>query len=84
MYFFYVLQSLSTNNLYKGISNNIDRRLAEHNKNKNPGTRGKGPWKVLYFELHKDLKSARNREKFFKSGMGRELLKQFININNPL
>jgi len=33
---------------------------------------GRGPFEVVYKEPHPDHKSARNREKFLKSGLGRE------------
>ncbi len=77
MYFVYVLRN-QKHELYKGITDNIDRRLIEHNKNKNIGTRGKGPWVVVYLEECEDRMEARKREKYFKSGQGREFIKKFI------
>jgi len=80
MYFVYVLHSLKTGELYKGITNDLHRRIVEHNSNKNIGSRGKGPWQLVYFEKCPDRISARVREKYFKSGSGREFLKTIINI----
>ena len=77
MYYFYVLEN-SKRELYKGITNNIDRRINEHNKNKSIGTRGKGPWILVYFEKHKNRENARAREKYFKTGCGRDELKNII------
>lgn len=82
MYFVYILKSQKTGELYKGITNDLHRRLFEHNSNKNIGSRGRGPWKLVYSEKCSDRTEARRREKFFKSGSGRELLKHIV--NDPL
>lgn len=80
MYFVYILTNLK-GEFYKGITDNLDRRVNEHNKNKNIGTREKGPWKLIYFEELCNRKEARLREKYFKSGQGREFIKNlFIDI----
>lgn len=60
------------------MTNNIDRRVSEHNANKNIGTRGKGPWKILYTEQYNSRIEARTREVFLKSGKGRDYLKKLI------
>lgn len=82
MYFVYVLKSLKTGGLYKGITNELERRINEHNSNKNIGSRGKGPWEIVFAQECVNRIEARNLEKFLKSGFGRDLLKQLI--NNPL
>ncbi|MDP4010078.1 MAG: GIY-YIG nuclease family protein [Candidatus Shapirobacteria bacterium] len=79
MYFVYILKSLKTDELYKGITNDLQRRIIEHNSNKNIGSRGKGPWRLVYFEEHSNRIEARKREKYFKSGSGREFLKIILN-----
>ena len=83
MYYFYVLLN-DRGELYKGISNNPDRRLREHNKGYSPGTRGKGPWRIVYSEKHDSLLEARKREKYFKSGIGREKLKKIISPHSSM
>jgi putative endonuclease len=77
MYYLYILQN-KDQLLYKGISNNIQRRINQHNLNQAVGTRGKGPWKLVYSEALPDRKTAREREKYFKSGIGREKLKELV------
>ena len=57
----------------------IDKRLKEHNIGKCSSTKGKGPWKLIYKEQAKDIKQARTREKFLKSGIGREFIKSILN-----
>ena len=75
----YVLRSKRTGFLYKGITNDIERRLEEHNDNRNKGTRGNGPWELVYFEEFLTRTEARKREIYFKSGAGREYLRK-LNI----
>jgi putative endonuclease len=77
MYYLYILQN-KNQLLYKGISNNIQRRIKQHNQNRAVGTRGKGPWELVYSEVLPDRKTAREREKYFKSGIGREKLKELV------
>jgi putative endonuclease len=78
MYYFYVLRSRKNSFLYKGITNDPKRREKERNLNKNVATRGKGPWKLVYLEKFETRLEARAREKYFKSGVGREKLKDII------
>ncbi|WFB36942.1 GIY-YIG nuclease family protein [Kiritimatiellota bacterium B12222] len=74
----YVLEGLSTERRYVGITNHLSRRLEEHQAKKTKGGQLLGEFKVLYTEHAEDYKSARVREKWLKSGQGREwLLDQF-------
>lgn len=75
MYFVYILESLKDKRLYKGLTNNLERRLYEHNHGKMKSTKGYRPWKLIYFEEFEDKEKARKRELYFKSGTGRELIK---------
>ena len=61
--------------IYVGLSSNIERRIFEHNSGYTFSTKGFRPWKLIYKEEVKDRKEARIREKYFKSGFGKELLK---------
>ncbi len=63
---------------YVDMSDNIERRLIEHNTGKTKTTKYGGPWKVLHFEKLESIEEARNREKYYKSGAGR------IKIKNEL
>lgn len=77
MYFVYVLKSKKDSKFYTGITNNLERRLAEHNNSKSstPSTKNRGPFIVIYFEKMENRKIAREREKYLKSGSGREFIK---------
>lgn len=78
-YFVYVLQSEIDGRLYKGQTNDIDKRLIEHNSGKTISTKGYMPWKLVYFETFQTRGSAVLREKYFKTGSGREFLKNIVN-----
>jgi putative endonuclease len=68
----YVLQGKTKR--YVGITNNLSRRLAEHRSGHTKGAQVIGQFKLLHTEEFPDHVSARKREKFLKSGQGREFL----------
>jgi putative endonuclease len=78
MYFVYVLQNKVNKHLYKGISNNLERRIKEHNQGKHKSTAPYIPWEIVYFEEYETFEEARKRELFLKSGSGRELLRNLL------
>lgn len=48
--------------MYVGYTDNLKRRLAEHNKNQSTYTKNKGPHELIYFECYKSIKDAKYRE----------------------
>jgi putative endonuclease len=78
MYYAYVLRSGLDNRLYKGFTNNLEKRIYEHNQGKNKSTAPYRPWKLVYFEEFLSMAEARKRELYFKSGSGREFLKKIL------
>ena len=78
MYFDYVLKNNINNSLYKGMTNNLERRLYEHNLGKHKSTKPFRPWILAYQEEFDTREEARKREIFFKSGAGREYLKKIL------
>ena len=79
MYSVYVLLSESTNKLYIGQTNDLPRRLLEHETGLARYTRGRGPWKLILSEQYYTRAEAMKREKSLKSGKGREWLKTMLN-----
>jgi len=77
-WFVYALRSLQDGNLYIGISQNPDKRVETHNKGKTDSTRNRRPFVLIYKESCNSLKEARQKEKYYKSGFGREVLKNSI------
>ena len=78
MYFVYVIQSKIDNRLYVGFTDNLERRIGEHNSGKTKSTKAYIPWELVYFESVENRIDARKREKYFKSGYGKEQLKRQI------
>jgi putative endonuclease len=75
MLFVYALQSQQKNFIYVGMTDNIERRLKEHNSGNVRSTKFYRPLKVIYTEPHRTRIEARSREKYLKSGIGKEFLK---------
>ncbi len=74
MIFIYVIKSKEKNFRYVGITDNLLRRIKEHNAKKSKST---GPYAPFDLELKEEYSSyleARKREKFLKSGQGRKFL----------
>ena len=78
MFFVYVLKSLKNGRLYTGSTNNLERRLVEHNIGQTKYTSQAGPFKLIYKETYNTKLEAIKREKFLKTGKGRELLKSIL------
>jgi len=71
MYSVYILRCLKTGKLYIGHTDNLARRLYEHNTGLGGKyTRQNGPWKLVYSEQHADRSAAAKRELFLKSTRG--------------
>ncbi len=70
----YVLKSQKNGTRYVGISENVGRRLAEHNAGKSKFTSGHVPWELFYVEDAQSSTEARSREKYLKSAAGRRFL----------
>jgi len=58
MYYVYVLKNNRTKEFYYGYTNNLKRRISEHNKNQK--------CELIYYEAYKAEADARNRERRLK------------------
>lgn len=64
MYYFYIVRCLD-NSLYSGQTNNLQKRIKEHNSNTSRSAkylRAKKPVKLVYFEKYPTLQEAMERE----------------------
>ena len=75
MYIVYAIKSEVDGRIYVGFTKNFEKRLSEHNHGKTKSTKGYRPWKKLYVENIETRLNARKREKYLKSGIGKEYLK---------
>jgi len=76
MYFVYAIKSNSRNYVYVGLTNDLTRRIAEHNDGQNKTTKPYRPFKIIYTESFNTRVEARVKEKYLKSGVGKEFLKK--------
>jgi putative endonuclease len=78
MFDVYILRSDSIGRFYIGSTEDLERRLAEHNANLAPATKNRGPWRLVYDEVHLTRSAAMRRERYFKTGRGREDLQRLL------
>ncbi|MBX7044650.1 MAG: GIY-YIG nuclease family protein [Ignavibacteria bacterium] len=69
MFFTYILISLSTEKIYIGHTENLDRRLEEHNSlnRKSSYTSKRGPWKLIFKKEFETKSEASKFEAYLKS-----------------
>ena len=74
MFYIYFLKSLKNEKVYVGsTSKNPETRLVEHNNGSNSFTKLNAPFELIYSENYFCKKDAILREKFYKSGFGRQI-----------
>ena len=78
MYYVYVLESQENLDLYKGYTDDLNKRIREHNSGLTESTKNNQPWHLVYCEIFLDKKDAIEREKFLKTGWGRNYLKRVL------
>ena len=66
MYNVYILKSRKDNSLYVGYTNNITRRLQQHNNGAVKYTQNRRPWTLVYYETFISIEDARQRERNLK------------------
>ena len=62
MFYVYVLKSNRDDKLYVGSTNDLRRRLAEHNESKVRSTKARAPFHLRYYEAYFTESDARHRE----------------------
>ena len=75
----YAIKSMSRNYIYVGLTNDLNKRFKQHNSGKETTTKPYAPFELIYTEILLDRTSARKREKYLKSGVGKEFLKNLLN-----
>jgi putative endonuclease len=75
---YHVYASIVRNYVYVGMTNNLERRLNQHNNGKNRSTNAYKPFILVLTEMYGNRVDARNREKYLKSDIGKEHLKSLL------
>ncbi len=75
MQYVYVLKSGRDGQWYTGCTNDLNKRLKDHNEAKVVSTKERTPFELIYYEASLNSADAFAREKYLKSGMGKRYLK---------
>jgi putative endonuclease len=76
MFFYvYVLQSRIKPRFYIGYTENLKRRVKEHNLGISVSTKHYAPWTLIYYEACRNQEDAKRREKYLKSSEGGRLIR---------
>ncbi len=75
IYHVYAMKSEKDGRIYVGMAKDVEIRVVQHNKGKSKSTKGYRPWRLIYSEPAGARLQARVREKYLKSGVGKEFLK---------
>lgn len=76
----YIIKSSENKKYYVGCTNNLVRRLSEHNKGYNIATAKYKPWIVVHCEKFNNQQKAYTREKEIKSYKGGNAFKKLLNL----
>ena len=81
MYFVYILYSLKLEKYYVGSTNDIERRLLEHNRGKTVYSKNGKPWELKYVETYQTRSEAIKRENYIKNRKSKIYIENLINSN---
>jgi putative endonuclease len=74
-YYVYVLQSGKDGNRYVGYTNNLRKRVEQHQAGQVPSTATRLPMQLVYCEGCLNQSDALEREKYLKTAWGKRYLK---------
>lgn len=78
MCYIYAISSINKKYIYVGFTNNLERRLKQHNLGYEKTTKPYLPFILIYTETCDSRIEARIREKYWKSRIGKEKLKEIL------
>jgi putative endonuclease len=76
MFYVYVLKSVKTGRRYVGSCENVEERVRRHNAGHSKATRHGIPWTVLLSESFLTCEEAVRKERYYKTGRGRDELRR--------
>ena len=74
----YILQSLKNGRYYVGSTNDLERRLSEHNSGKCKYTSKTGPWKLEFSQKFTNLSVVRKVEFWLKMQKDSDFIRRII------
>ncbi|MCM4157643.1 GIY-YIG nuclease family protein [Gramella sp. AN32] len=76
MFIVYAISSVNRNYIYVGLTSNLKARIERHNKGLEKTTKPYAPFKLIFTEKCDNRIIARNREKYWKSGIAKDILRK--------
>ncbi|HSL87254.1 MAG TPA: GIY-YIG nuclease family protein [Bacteroidales bacterium] len=81
-FYLYAIVCHKESRIYVGISQNVERRIQEHNSGKVSSTKYYAPWVLFYKEVAGKATEARKLEKHYKSAAGKRKLHKILKSLN--
>jgi putative endonuclease len=75
MFMVYAIKSQVRNYIYVGMTQDLEQRLKRHNGGYERTTKPYRPFELVYQDAYATRAEARQREKYLKSGIGKEFLR---------
>ena len=76
MVWIYAISSLTSNYIYVGMTTDLEARIERHNKGREKTTKPYLPFELIFTESRENWTEGRKREKYWKSGVGKEQLRK--------
>jgi len=83
-YYTYIIQSIKTEKLYIGQTNNLSHRLSLHNTDQVLSTKKKGAWKLIYSKEFENRSEAVQLEIRLKNWKNRVRILNWIKKQNKM
>ncbi len=75
MHYVYVLQSMKDYRFYVGQTDDLKKRLEEHNHGKVSSSKYRRPFIIIYYEACMNKQDALHREKYLKTTYGKRYIR---------
>ena len=79
MFYTYILISKKDNKFYVGYTEDLKRRIEQHNNGKVKSTQHRRPLELIYYEACLNQKDAIHREKYLKTNFGKKYIRNRLN-----
>jgi len=77
-FYAYILRSQSTGRFYTGHTENLTKRIYEHNHQRTRSIKNRGPWELFYSEVFTTRSEASRRERQIKSMKSRHYIEALV------
>lgn len=78
MYYVYILKSKKDNSYYKGFTEDLKKRIYDHNHKSNKYSSTKAPFELVWYCAFLEKQKALNFEKYIKQGSGFAFVKKHL------